>query len=301
MKNTSDFANILAARRPLVADGAWGTELAKRGLTAETVPETWNTDRPDAVRDLAAAYVAAGAGVVLTNTFGGNEIKLARAGLAARVGELNFAGARLSVQGAAGRALVFASVGPTGEMLEPHGDLSEAEARRAFADQIRWLAEGGADGIVVETMADLNEARLALAAARESCGLPVAVCLTFEKGPGGLATIMGVTPEHAAGKLTEAGADLIGANCGAGIEVMVEVARGLRAATDRPLWIKPNAGKPELVGGATVYRETPAEFAARLPELVAAGAAVVGGCCGTTPEHIRALAEAAAPLRSKKK
>jgi 5-methyltetrahydrofolate--homocysteine methyltransferase len=292
------FEEVLKARRVLVADGAWGTELAKRGLGPGEAPEVWNSTRPDDVRAVAESYVAAGAEIILTNTFGGSRLKLARAGLAARTPELNLAGAELSAKAAAGRALVFGSVGPTGEMLEPYGELPEEQALAAFGEPVRWLAAGGVDGIVIETMTDLLEAKTALAAARGNCRLPVAVCLTFEKGPEGLATIMGVRPERAAAELSAAGADLVGANCGAGIDLMIEVARQMRSAAARPLWIKPNAGKPELVGGKTVYRETPAEMAAHAADLVAAGAAVVGGCCGTTPEHIRLLAAEVARLRA---
>jgi 5-methyltetrahydrofolate--homocysteine methyltransferase len=297
----ADFRKLLAQKRVLAADGAWGTELAGRGLAPGEAPERWNSERPDDVRAVAESYAAAGSDVILTNTFGGTGVKLTRAGLASRAGEFNLAGAELSVKAAAGRALVFGSVGPCGELLEPYGEMDPAAAQASFAEQIRWLAEGGVDGIVIETMADLNEAKVALAAAKESCRLPVVVCMTFEKGPLGLATMMGVRPEHAAKALAEAGADLVGANCGAGIAQMVEVTRELRAATKLPLWIKPNAGKPELVEGKTVYRETPAEFAARVGELVAAGAAVLGGCCGTTPEHIRLLAAEVGRLRAGKR
>jgi 5-methyltetrahydrofolate--homocysteine methyltransferase len=297
----ADFKKLLREKRVLLADGAWGTELAARGLGPGEVPELWNAERPDEVRAVAAAYVAAGSDIILTNTFGGTSIKLSRSGLNGRAGELDLAGSELSVKAAAGKALVFASVGPCGEILEPYGELDAEKARSAFAEQVRWLAEGGADGIVIETMADLGEAKIALAAAKESCRLPVAVSMTFETGPGGIATMMGVRPEQAAEALTAAGADLVGANCGAGIEQMIEVTRALRSATKLPLWIKPNAGKPELSDGRTVYRETPAEFAARTGELVAAGAAVVGGCCGTTPEHIRLVAAEIARIRAAKR
>jgi 5-methyltetrahydrofolate--homocysteine methyltransferase len=301
MPTMADFQKLLRDKRVLVADGAWGTELAKRGLPPGDCPESWNADRPDQVRAVADSYARAGSDIILTNTFGGSRFKLDRWKQGGRVGELNLAGAELSVKAAGGAALVFGSVGPLGEMLEPYGEVGEADARRHFAEQVRWLAEGGAHGIVIETMADLQEAEIALAAAKESCGVPVVVCMTFEKGPGGLATMMGVRPEQAARKLTDAGADLIGANCGAGIEQMVAVTRELRSATKLPLWIKPNAGKPELADGKTVYRETPAEFAARTAELLAAGAAVVGGCCGTTPEHIRLMAGEVARLRAARK
>jgi len=297
----ADFRKVLSQRQILVADGAWGTELASKGLDPGVVPERWNSERPEEVRAVAEAYVAAGSDIILTNTFGGTRIKLARAGLANRVAEFNLAGAELSVKAAAGQALVFGSVGPCGEVLEPYGELGEADARKHFAEQVRWLAAGGVGGIVIETMADLNEARIALAAAKESCRLPVVVCMTFEKGPAGLATMMGVRPEQAARELAAAGADLVGANCGAGIAQVIEVTRELRAGTNLPLWIKPNAGRPELVEGRTVYREPPAEFAARVGELVAAGAAVLGGCCGTTPEHIRLIAQEVARLRAGKR
>lgn len=297
----ADLRKLLTDKRILVSDGAWGTELAARGMGPGEIPEGWNAERPDQVRAVAGSYVAAGSDIILTNTFGGTSIKLARSGLTGRAGELNLAGAELSVKAAAGKALVFASVGPCGEILEPYGELSPDEARKSFAEQVRWLAEGGADGIIIETMADLQESKIALAAAKESCRLPVVVSMTFEKGAGGLATMMGVRPEQAAEALTAAGADLIGANCGAGIEQMVKVTRALRSGTRLPLWIKPNAGKPELVNGKTVYRESPAEFAARTGELVAAGATVVGGCCGTTPEHIRLMAQEVARLRTARK
>lgn len=294
-----DLERLLAERgSPLVTDGAWGTELAARGLPPGGAPEHWNLERPEAVREVAAAYVAAGSDIVLTNTFGGTRLKLARAGLADRTEEVNVRGAELSVEAAAGGALVFASVGPTGEMLEPYGTLSLQAAREAFVEQVRCLAEGGVDGVVIETMSDLDEAKCALQAAKESCLLPVVVCLSFEPGASGAATVMGVRPEQAAAELLAAGADAVGANCGGGSGTMLGVIRTMRATCDLPLWAKPNAGKPELIEGRTVYRATPEEMAAQFGELAAAGAAFIGGCCGTTPEHVRRLAAEAAKLRA---
>ncbi|MBN1421521.1 MAG: homocysteine S-methyltransferase family protein [Planctomycetes bacterium] len=289
MKN---WRERLEEKGTLIADGAWGTQLASRGLPPGMPPERWNLENPDAVREVAAAYVDAGADIILSNSFGGTNIKLERAGLGDRVAEVNRAAARLSREAAGDRTLVFASVGPTGEFLEPVGSLTEAQLVPVFEQQIRALVEGGANGIVIETMSDLGEARCALRAARAVCDLPVAVTMTFERKRAGMVTMMGIGPEQAGQALAEAGADIIGANCGAGIADMIEVARALAAVPNAIVWAKPNAGLPELVGGRTVFRETPDAMAARYPDLVAVGARIVGGCCGTTPEHIRALARA---------
>ena len=288
-----DWKALLRERAVLIADGAWGTELAKRGLGPGEAPELWNAERPDAVAAVARAYVEAGADILLTNTFGGSRWTLEKAGLGARTAELNRLGAELSKRAAGDRALVFASMGPTGEFLVPLGLRTEEEFVACFAEQASALVAGGADGIVVETMADLGEATAALMAARQVCDLPVVASMTFSKGPAGFATMMGVRPEQAAAALDAAGADVVGANCGSGIAHMVEVARLLRAATARPLWIKSNAGLPELVDGVTVFRETPEDMAAQVRALLEAGASILGGCCGTTPEHIRRIAAAA--------
>ncbi|KPK62293.1 MAG: hypothetical protein AMK73_06380, partial [Planctomycetes bacterium SM23_32] len=235
-----DWEDRLNEKKLLVADGAWGTELAKLGLPVGEAPEAWNSRHPDKVRSIASAYVEAGADIVLTNTFGGSRLKLARSGLAERTDELNRLGAALSREAAGGQALVFASVGPTGEFMEPVGTRTEPEMVACFAEQVKALCAGGADGIVIETMSDLNEARAALKAVRESCELPAVACMTFERGVRGFATMMGVRPEQAAAELDAAGADAVGSNCGAGIEEMIEVIRLMRPATGRPLWAKPN-------------------------------------------------------------
>lgn len=288
-----DWKAMLRDRGVLVADGAWGTFLADLGLPAGLAPERWNADRPDAVEQVARAYVDAGADVILTNTFGGSRFKLAQHGLADRAAELNRLGAEISRRAAGSRALVFASVGPTGEMLEPLGTATEADLVDAFAEQIAALASGGADGFCIESMSDLGEALAALKAARRVSDRPVVVSMTFDRGARGYATMMGVRPDQAARALTEAGATIVGSNCGNGIRNMVEVARLMRPATDRPLWMKANAGVPQLVDGRTVFRETPDDMAAHVPALIDAGAAIIGGCCGATPEHIRRMAQVA--------
>jgi len=291
------WKSTLKSRGYLVSDGAWGTELAKLGMEAGEAPELWNAEHPEAVERVAQSYVDAGADIILTNTFGGSRLKLAGRGLADRAAELNRLGAEISRRAAGRHATVFASVGPTGDFLAPLGPRGEAEFIDIFAEQIRALVEGGAQGIVIETMTDLGEAIAALKAARSVAGAPVVVSMTFDRTSFGFATIMGLTPDHAAEAVAAAGADVFGANCGAGIDQMIEVARLMRTATRLPLWIKPNAGLPQLVEGRTVYRETPEAMAAKVEALLRAGANIIGGCCGTTPDHIRAIAAAAHDAR----
>lgn len=281
------IAQILAAR-VAVTDGAWGTQLQSRGLPVGACPDGWSLEQPAKVEEVARAYVEAGSDIILTNTFGANRFMLRRHNMADRVAEINRAGVEISRRAAGTQAKVFASMGPTGVMLMM-GEVSEAELQEAFRVQALAMAEAGADGIVVETMSDPAEAALAVAAAKET-GLPVVACMTFDSGPKRDRTMMGTTPEQAAEKLSAAGADVIGSNCGQGIAGFVEICRRLKAATDRPVWIKANAGLPQMLGGATVYTQTPAEFAAFVPELIAAGASFVGGCCGTSPDFIRAVA-----------
>jgi 5-methyltetrahydrofolate--homocysteine methyltransferase len=276
-------------KKVFIADGGWGTELQKRGLPPGDPPEAWNLSHPEEVRAVALSYVEAGAEIILTNTFGGSPLKLAKVNLRGKVTEVNRKGAEISKEAAGDRALVFASIGPSGDFMAPLGTVSEEEMRGGFGEQVKALAEGGADGIVVETMMDLAEAKAALRAAKRNTSLPVAVTMTFTHGPKGFATMMGARPEQAAAELEKSGADIIGANCGAGIDQMIELMKLLRSATALPLWCKPNAGLPELVEGKTVYRETPEMMASKLKALVQAGANIVGGCCGTTPAHIRAF------------
>jgi methionine synthase I (cobalamin-dependent) len=283
----------LLARGPVITDGAWGTQLQARGLALGEFPDAWNLSRPDQVREVAAAYVDAGSDVILTNTFGANRVRMSEHGLDLDLAEVNRKGVQISREAAGSRAKVFASIGPTGKMLMS-GDVTEAQMKEAFAEQAKALAAGGADALVVETMADMAEACLAVAAARET-GLPVVACMVFDSGKDKDRTMMGTTPEQAARGLAEAGADVIGANCGQGIAGFIQICRRLHAATDRPIWIKANAGLPKTVEGQTRYTTTPAEFAGYIPELLKAGASFVGGCCGTSPEFIQAVVRAVRP------
>jgi 5-methyltetrahydrofolate--homocysteine methyltransferase len=281
--------DALIEKGPVLLDGAWGTELQARGLAVGEVPDYWNLAHPDRVEDVARAYVEAGSDIILTNTFRANAIALANHPDVSKLEQVNIAGVEISKRAAGGRARVFASIGPTGKLLLMR-QVDEASLRATFEQQAQALAAGGADAIVVETMADLEEARLAIEAARTT-GLPVVACMVFDSGKKKDRTMMGVTPEQAAEALTLAGADVIGANCGNGIDGYIPVCTRMASATDRPIWIKANAGLPTLEGLETVYRTTPEEFASHLDELIDAGARFIGGCCGTNPAFIAALRE----------
>lgn len=277
----------LKQQSPVLTDGAWGTQLQERGLPIGACPDEWNLSHPAEVESVARSYVEAGSRVILTNTFGGTRVQLARHGLADQTVEINRAGAALSRRAAAGRALVFASMGPTGKMLMME-EITEAEMLATFTEQAAALQAGGADGLVVETMSDLAEAKIALQAAKTT-GLPVVVSMTFDAGADRDRTMMGVTIEDAARELTAAGADAVGSNCGQGIEGFIAIARRMRAVTPLPLWVKANAGLPVMRDGKAFYDITPAQFVTHVPALLAAGATFIGGCCGTSPDFIRAV------------
>lgn len=279
--------DALLAEAPIVTDGAWGTQLQALGLSGGACPDQWNLSHSETVEKVPRGYVDAGSQVVLTNTFRANRVALASYDLADQAAEINRRGVEISRRAAGERARVFASMGPSGKMLMT-GEVDPGELRAAFVEQAEALAAAGADALVIETMAELEEAALALEAAKGT-GLPVVACVVFDSGADNDRTMMGVTPERAAEWLTAAGADVIGANCGQGIAGYVDICRRMRAVSDRPLWIKANAGVPEVVDGRVVYRTSAQEFARHAPALVEAGAQFVGGCCGTGPEFIAAV------------
>ena len=278
-------------------DGAWGTELMKLGGDPTELKDFWNTSAPDKVLQVARSYVDAGSRIILTNTFSSNRTVLERHGAAARAAELSRAGAAISRKAAGDRAYVFASIGPTGKMVSM-GELETAVAEEVFAEQAAALAAGGADAIVVETQSDLEEVRAALRGCRKACAIAVGVSFTFDSGKEKNRTMMGVTVAQAYELARAEGASFVGANCGVGIESYIQVAQEFaRCGKDLPIWIKGNAGIPEVgPDGRTVYKATPETFAKAAPLLVEAGARFIGGCCGSTPAHVRALAEALSKL-----
>jgi 5-methyltetrahydrofolate--homocysteine methyltransferase len=286
----------LKEKKLLVGDGAWGTMLQRSGLKVGECPEEWNVTHAREIRNIASLYARAGADIVLTNTFGGSFFKLKKYSLEARTRELNEAGARLSIEGAPG-CLVAASVGPTGEFLAPLGVVTEEEMEAVFTEQISALLEGGVRIIVIETMTAIEEAVCAVKAAKKmDSSIDVAATMTFDPVPGGFKTMMGVDCARAVKELTAAGVDLLGSNCGNGIDQMIPITREIRRYTELPILIQSNAGSPELINGQTVFRQSPEYMAERVGELVEAGADIVGGCCGTTPDHIAAIKKTVASL-----
>ncbi len=286
----SKFSAVLNQKPVLVADGATGTMLQKAGLPAGTAPERWNLENPAAIRALYAAYVEAGADMILTNTFGGTPVRLERDGLQEQVHAVNLAAARLAREVAGEAVLVIGDIGPTGQMLEPLGPLSYAAAVAAFAAQAAALAEGGVDAILIETMSDLNEITAAIEGTRQVTDLPILATMSFDtKGR----TMMGVKPEKAAQTLWGLGVAVMGANCGRTLSETLEAVLKMRATVpDAVLMAKPNAGLPHAEGGELVFDVTPqimAEYARRF--VAEAGVKIFGGCCGSTPDHIRAVAQ----------
>jgi len=281
--------NLLADKKVLVSDGAWGTMLQGKGLAPQHCPEEWNVSHAEEVQSVAAQYARAGSDMILTNTFGGSATKLAKMGYGNRVREFNLAGARNSLQGAPG-VLVAGSVGPTGQFIQPLGSATVEEMESVFSEQIEALLEAGLKAICIETMTAVEEAAAAVRAARKlDAKLDIITTFTFDPTPNGFKTIMGVDPQRVAEELPQTGANVIGANCGNGIEQMIDITIEFRKYTDLPILIHANAGLPELVDGQTVFRQGPEEMAAHARALLDAGANIIGGCCGTTPEHIAAI------------
>jgi len=285
----------------LISDGAMGTFLHARGLAPGECPESWCVSHADIVRNIAESYAAAGSDIVETNSFGGTSFKLKKYGLADQAAIFNRAAARLAKEAVAGKGYVAASVGPTGQIVEEEGgNVTAAQLYESFKEQVIALAEGGADAICVETMWSVQEATQAIRAVKENTQLPVICTFTFEPGVKGFRTTMGVKPDRAVRAALDAGADMVGANCGNGIANMIEITRQMRATVPQaPILIHANAGLPVVENGETVFKETPEYMASRVAELIAAGANVIGGCCGTNPNHIAAMAAEVKRLAAK--
>lgn len=281
--------DVLKKKSVLVSDGAWGTLLQEAGLEVGSCPEKWNIDHPDKVLAIAKAYIEAGSDMIETNSFGGNRYKLDYYGLADNAFEINRAAAALSRR-AAGDKLVAGSMGPTGKFLMM-GELTEEEMFQAYQEQALALKEGGADALIVETMTDLQEAVVAVKAAKAT-GLDVICTMTFDAlaDRSGYRSMMGVSPSEMIDPLLEAGADILGSNCGNGSTGMIDIVREIRSVNASvPILIHANAGLPIYENAQTIFPETPECMAGSIPALLAAGADIVGGCCGTTPNHIKAI------------
>jgi len=282
-----------------VLDGAMGTQLIARGVEAGRCNDWLNVELPDLVRDVHQAYLDAGSDVILTNTFGANRYALGRHGCADKALEINRAGAQVARKAAGEDHYVLGDIGPTGDFLEPLGTLKPEQVHAAFMEQVKGLREGDVDGFIIETMTALDELELAINAARSAGGgLPILASMSFDKGGAGFRTMMGVDAPSAVAKMISLGVDAVGFNCGtATLDEYVELSEiyvaAVKAAGGRvQIFAEPNAGKPELVDGQAVYKVTPEEFATACRRIFDVGIRIVGGCCGSTPDHIRAAAQA---------
>jgi 5-methyltetrahydrofolate--homocysteine methyltransferase len=278
-------------QRVLLADGAMGTEIQNAGLESGGCGEAWNLDHPERVLAIQRRYAAAGSDVLLTHTFGACRIMLNRHGEGERTAEINRAAVRIAREALGGRGYVLGDIGPFGGLMEPYGEIAPAEVERAFKEQARALVEGGADGIIVETQTAFEELEIAIAAAKEAGASVVIGSIAFDRmvEEDDVRTMMGISPEQAARFMAEHGCDLAALNCGTGVDMAMaaRIVSRYRSACQLPVMAQPNAGQPVLEDMKVVYKETPEQMAAGLPALLAAGPRIVGGCCGSTPAHIR--------------
>jgi 5-methyltetrahydrofolate--homocysteine methyltransferase len=294
---TSPFLEEIRAGKVWIADGATGTNLQRRGLPPGQPGEVFVLQNPAAIEELAQEFIAAGGQIILTCTFGGNRLRLRRAGLEGELLTINQRAVELARRAARGSpVLIGGSMGPSGEMMQPYGTLGEEEVRQSFAEQARILSESGVDLLVLETFYDLSEARAAVEGVRSVSDLPLVLSFSFDRGR---KTMMGVSPTRMAEAVTDWAVDVLGINCGRSLEDNLANLRELRAVTPLPIWFKPNAGLPvsDERGGLS-YTVHPQDMAEALPAWLEGGAQVIGGCCGTSPEHLRAIADAVHRLRA---
>lgn len=282
----------LIKKRVVLLDGGFGTELIRHGFPQGACPESWNVERPEAVKRIHLDYFEAGSDAVLTNSFGGSKIKLAGHGLEARCYELNRAAAAVAYEIKPSGRFVGGSMGPTGKFLKPQGEFSEAEFVDAFAEQARGLSDGGADFLLIETQYDLREALCALRGARQASNLPVFVTMTFNHVPRGFFTLMGNSVGQCLEALEKENVPAIGSNCTLNSAEMADLVMEMRAKTSLPLIAQANAGKPSLSKeGEVTYSQGLEDYLGFVPRIIANGANVVGGCCGTNSDYIRRMAE----------
>jgi 5-methyltetrahydrofolate--homocysteine methyltransferase len=293
MGRGKEFLERIARGEILVADGAMGTMLMSHGLKSGEPPESLNLTKSSVLELVAREYLDAGADIIQTNTFGGSPLKLSLYNLDDRTEEINRNAVQAVRRVVRDAAYVSGSCGPSGKLIKPYGDTESDTMYRSFKRQIASLVEAGVDIICVETMTDLTEATLAVRAAKQiDAGVPVMATMTFDPTPKGFYTIMGISIERAILGLEDAGADIIGSNCGNGIEHMIKIARQFKLHSRLPVIIQSNAGIPEMKGNKTIYPETPEFMAEKAKELAQIGVSIIGGCCGTTPEHIKRICDA---------
>lgn len=286
------IAEAIRSGKVLVSDGAWGTFLQKKGLKAGECPEIWNITHPNDVFDIAKSYIDAGADMIETNSFGGTSFKLGLFGFSNKVTEINKTAAEISRKAAGANKYVLGSIGPTGKLLMT-GEVTTEELYNAFKDQSVALEKGGANALVIETMTDIEEAKIAIQACKENTKCEVICTMTFDKsGENSYHTMMGISPTQMVDELIGSRVSIIGANCGNGMKNMVDIVKEFRTASkDIPILIHANAGAPIYKDGETCFPESPEEMASFVEQLIAAGANIIGGCCGTTPEHIKRIVE----------
>lgn len=293
---TRPFLETISGGERLVADGATGTNYQVRGLERGEAPEQWLFQQPERVTQLHRDFVQAGSNVILTNTFGATAVRLEHAGLQEQAADVNRRAvelARAAIQGE--QVWVAGSIGPSGQLLEPFGAMTREEAIAQFANQARALAEGGVDLLIIETQFDLGEASAAYEGARSATNLPIIVSFSFDMGTN---TMMGLKAAQVAREVTAMGADLVGVNCGRSLEENLINLQEMRAATTLPIWMKPNAGLPRMTDDdIAIYDVTPEMMGEAAARWLEAGAQIVGGCCGTSPQHLRAIAQAVAKSR----
>ena len=286
------ITGLLKEGKILLSDGAWGTFLQQKGLKGTDCPEMWNIDHPDDIFQIAKSYIDAGSDMIETNSFGGNIFKLRSYGLENEVYKLNKAAAEISRKAAGSDKIVLGSIGPSGKLLMM-GDVTEEELYDAYKNQSIALQDGGADAIIIETFTDLQEAVIAVRAAKDNTHCEVICTMTFDKTlQDTFYTMMGVSPKEMVKTLIENGADIIGANCGNGMENMIGIVKEIRDENSSiPVLVHANAGVPEYIDGETVFNESPDITAGFIPELIKLNTNIIGGCCGTTPDHIREIGE----------
>ena len=281
--------------RVLLGDGAMGTQLQNAGLESGHCGEAWNVDHPDRVLGIQRRYAEAGSDILLTNTFGACRIMLDRHGEGERTADINRASVAIAREALGGRGWVLGDIGPFGGLMEPYGEIPRVAVERAFREQARALVEGGADGIIIETQTAFEEVEIAIAAAREA-GAPIVIAsFAFDRmlDEDDVRTMMGIGPEQAAEFMARHGCDIAGLNCGTGVDMRfaADITRRYRAASGLPVMAQPNAGAPVLEDMKVLYKQTPEEMAEGLAGLLDAGPRIVGGCCGSTPAHIRRFRE----------